>query len=221
MARLSQHLLKRLAAASISLSAGTASAETLFDDMPQEVLDDVMDEVADGKAGPDDRARFLRLLAEHPRLETRLFVVDGLGPLFDERPDDALALLERLARDRTLEVRLAAAETMADVVRRAKPAERIEIVCRWSLSEDAPLRAAAARVLAAPTPVFVTDLAITQLASDPHPEVRLLALRAAERHFDENPDEYRTLGAKHVADTDPAVRSVARALLEHRRNRRS
>ncbi len=64
--------------------------------------------------------------------------------------------------------------------------------------------------------MFVTDLAIEQLANDGATEVRSAALDAAAAHFDEAPSVYARIAQAHSDDADAGVRYAARRLLMRR-----
>jgi HEAT repeat protein len=137
--------------------------------------------------------------------------------LWDTAPDEALELVRQLLRDPAPEVALAAGTALEQIIDRASPARRIEIVCDLTVSMESAERVAVARALSRSTPLFVTDIAITELSRDTNAQVRALALSAAERHFREAPETYRALAVAAAADPDAAVRAAARRLLGSRR----
>jgi hypothetical protein len=87
--------------------------------------------------------------------------------------------------------------------------ERIEIVCRWVVSEDVRQRLAIARALALPTRVFVADLALGELSRDESAEVRAAAARAARVHAQTEPDGFGAILAALSRDPVGAVRAAA------------
>ena len=127
--------------------------------------------------------------------------------------EDGEALLRGLARDESAAMRIGAAAALGRIIELASPIERIELVCRWTVSEDRSERTAIARALGLPTPVFVADLAIAELAKDPVPEVRAAVIRAVRNHFDEDAALFARVAASLVRDPELSVRKAAGELL--------
>ena len=215
-----QKLLRHLALASISLSSGAGVASAALGEIPVEVAGSLIDEIdEDDRTGWNihDRIGALTLLTHDPRAVVRTRVARSAHTLWDSAPDEALQLVRQLLRDPEPEVALAAGTALEHLIDRASPARRIEIVCDLTVSTEASDRIAIARALSRPTPLFVTDIAITELSRDTNPEVRALALSAAERHFREAPGAYRAIALVAAADSDASVRAAARRLLGSRR----
>lgn len=211
-----QKLLRHLALASISLTSGAGVASAALAEIPVEVASDLIDEIdEDEHAGWNvhDRVGALTLLSHDPRPVVRTRVARSARTLWDSAPDEALQLVRQLLRDPAPEVALAAGAALEHLIDRASPARRIEIVCDLTVSPEAAERLAIGRALSRPTPLFVTDIAITELSRDTNPEVRALALSAAERHFREAPGAYRAIALAAAADSDAAVRDAACRLL--------
>jgi HEAT repeat protein len=206
-------VVQHLTVASLSLGAGHAGAVTLSE-LPLEVLGDVADTVEDPELPLDDRLRVVRLLSADARPAARVLAADSVGALYSLAPAETLSLVGRLAEDEAGEVRAAAAVALGEVLHRASPAERVEIVCEWTVAEEAGRRVAVAHALALPLPLFVTDLAIRQLATDPSVDVRRRAVLAAERHYQENRAAYREVAEILAQDEDRFVRRAARALMD-------
>jgi hypothetical protein len=107
-------------------------------------------------------------------------------------------------------MRIAAAAALGQVLELASPMERIEIVCRWTVAEDARQRLSVARALALPIQAFVTDLAIGVLSRDANAEVRVAAARAARIHARADPGGFAQILAQLSSDPVPSVRAAAR-----------
>jgi hypothetical protein len=206
-------VLQHVTIASLSLGAGGAGAATLSN-LPAEVLGEVADAVRDPALTVDEKVRLVRLLSADARSAARVLAADRVGELYRTAPDDTLELVAHLAGDAATEVRRAAALALGDVLRQATPSERVEIVCDWTVAEDVGRRAAIAQALSLPLPLFVTDLAIRQLAIDPAVEVRRAAALATQRRYGEDEGTYREVAAILAADADPAVRRAGRGLLD-------
>jgi len=206
-------VVQHLTAASLSLGAGGAGAMTLAE-LPTEVLGEVADAVEDPELPLDDKLRVVRLLAADERPAARVLAADSVGALYGKAPAQTLDVVARLAGDEAPEVRAAAAVAFGEVLHRATPAERVELVCEWTIAEEVGRRVAVAHALALPLPLLVTDLAIRQLATDPSVEVRRHAALAAERHYAERRSDYREVAELLASDEDRFVRRVARSLLE-------
>lgn len=125
--------------------------------------------------------------------------------------------LRSLARDASDHVRISAAVGLARAIERASAPERIDLVCTWAVSEHVDERLALARALTWSTPVFVADLVLEQLASDPSAVVRGAALAAVARHFHENSAAYASVVSRCLDDADPNVKKLARALMQRAR----
>lgn len=210
---LRQAILKRLAALSIAAAAGLTNPSAALLRFPSEILTQVVEDAADLEWMGEDRRRLLDLLACDQRVSVRRRVAEVTGSLAAGHSDGMLEILKRLARDESVRVRAAAGQGLAAVLANVAPVERVQIVCEWALSGEAFERAAVARALSDRTPVLVTDMVIGQLAADPHPEVRLHALKAATVHFDEDPEGYACVARACLSDPDRATRRTARRLV--------
>lgn len=116
----------------------------------------------------------------------------------------------QLASGDSAAMRIAAAAALGQVLELASPMERIEIVCRWTVAEDARQRLSVARALALPIQVFVTDLAIGVLSRDANAEVRVAAARAARVHARVDPRGFAQILEQLSSDPVPSVRAAAR-----------
>jgi hypothetical protein len=216
-----QKLLRHLALASISLSSGASTAAAALAEIPDDVASDLIDEIDDTDEtswGVHDRVGALMLLTHDPRAVVRARVARSARTLWDNAPDEALELVRQLLRDPSENVVQAASATLSELIERASPARRIEIVCDFTVSEETAERVAIGRALSRGTPVFVTDIAIAELSRDKNAEVRALALIAAERHFREAPGTYHALAMTASTDADATVRAAAHRLLRSPRS---
>lgn len=202
------HWLKKIAATSLVVASGSATSAISY-----ETLEALIDEADRAACANGDCSSVLRVLSRDSRAAVRAVVAEAAGMLAPEQLDAGIALLRDLARDESSHVRSAAALGLSRTLERAAPSRRIEIVCEWALASSVRERAALAQALAAPTPVFVTDLVVEQLAADSDPAVRALALEAAAAHFHQAPGTYRRLAVEHLADREHAVRRAAEDLL--------
>jgi hypothetical protein len=105
-------------------------------------------------------------------------------------------------------LRIAAAGALGQILELASPMERVEIVCRWTVADDASARLTVARALSLATQVLVRDLALGELARDADAEVRAAAARAARAHFDSDPKGYGAILAHLGRDPVEAVRAA-------------
>ncbi len=133
-----------------------------------------------------------------------------VGALWASAKERVEALVQRMARDGSLEVRIGAAAGLGRMLELSSPVERVELVCRWTLADDARERIALARALALPTPVFVADLVVAELARDADHEVRAAAARALSMHFATDPERFAAIARQLSEDPHPLVRSAAR-----------
>lgn len=206
----------RMTALSLVLTAGTAGATSL-NELPAEVLCELIDEADTSGAGDPHSARVLSVLLEDERETVRAQVAQAMGSLWPEPASEAASELRRLSRDESDSVRVSAAVGLARAIERATAPERIDLVCSWALSEDANERLALARALTWSTPVFVADLVLEQLTRDETPAVRAAALAAVAKHFHENSTVYARIVAQCADDPDRNVQTLARALLTRAR----
>jgi hypothetical protein len=201
-------------ALSIALGTSGAAAAELAE-LPSEVLADLVAEIEQSDEERGIKLGVLRLLAHDPRGEVRARVVEAAACLWPESREAALELVRALGSDREDKVRVAAANSLTRLLYLASPAERVELVCSWTIAEGAPERLSMARALSSRVPVLVADLALRQLATDGDPEIRAAAIRAALQRYEDDPRTYRHLGQEHLRDPDRAVRRAARRLLAH------
>jgi len=110
-------------------------------------------------------------------------------------------------------VRTAAARGLGRMLELAAPPQRVETISAWASAEDAHQRASVARALCSPTPMFITDMVIEQLAADISPDVRCAALEAAKEHMSEDRALYAAIAQNLLLDPDPRVRDSARRAL--------
>lgn len=210
---LSQRVLKHLATLSMAVACGVVPGASLLR-IPAEVVTALMEEVEnDLDFSSDDRKRVLGLLSDDPRVLVRKRVAEASLALWPKASDAAQQLLKKLVNDPSRQVRAAAARALSTGLSLSPPIERVELVCKWTVSEGSEERAAVAKALSSATPLLVTDMAVEQLASDADAHVRRGAIRAAAFHFDENPELYRQIALSLVSDTNREVRRVARRLL--------
>jgi hypothetical protein len=207
-----QRLFRHLVALSIALGTGAASAAEL-DELPGDVLSDLVSEVEQADTDQRSKLGVLTLLAGDTRGDVRARVAEAAACLWPESKEDALELVRSLAHDKQPKVRAAAANGLMRLLYLASPAERVELVCTWTVAESVAERLTMARALSSKVPVLVTDLALDQLSNDLDPEVRAAAMRAALLRFDEDPLTYRRLAEERLADPDRNARRAARRLL--------
>lgn len=196
-----RRLLTRLAAA-VTLALGTGTAGTAFAALPEEVLAEWVE--AELENEPETP---LRAVSNADRAAARAQAI--VTSLWMRNKEDGEALLRGMARHESAAVRIGAAAALGRTIELISPIERIELVCRWTVSEDAFDRTAIARALGLPTPVFVADLAIAELAKDPVPEVRAAVMRAVRNHFDEDVDVFARMVADLKRDPELTVRKAA------------
>ncbi len=216
MAKANARSAMRMTALSLVLTAGTAGATSL-NELPPEVLCELIDEAERTEQGHPQKARVLSLLLDDKREVVRAQVAQAMGSLWPQPVGDAAGELRRLSRDESDSVRVSAAVGLARAIERATAPERIDLVCTWALSEDPDERLALARALTWSTPVFVADLVLEQLAQDSTAVVRAAALAAVARHFHENSVAYARIVTQCTSDPDPNVQKLARALIKRAR----
>jgi HEAT repeat protein len=205
---LRQRVLAQLAAIAIAGSTGLFEPTASLLTIPEAVIIDLVDDSDD-----DMKRRYLSLLAKDARTGVRERVAVAALALAKRQPADAEELLRSLAGDVSVRVRAAAGKSLAAMIESAPPFERPAIVGRWTLSPRASERAAIARALQTRTPVFVSDLALEELASDPAPDVRASAARAMARRIHEAPAAYARTLTRLSVDPDVRVERTARRLL--------
>jgi hypothetical protein len=221
-----QSVLKRLASIWVASCCGLADPAAALAQVPADlVIDSVEDASADdgdydrAPWHPDDLGALLQLVSRDPRVQVRERVAELAGS-FPQRTGTAgttaQQVLSALCADPSSRVRVAAGRGLARLLQASSPVERIELISTWATSSHAHRRAAIARALCAATPMFVTDLAIEQLANDGATEVRSAALEAAAAHFEDAPSIYARIAQARSDDSDPGVRYAARRLLMRR-----
>lgn len=204
-----------LAALAVAASCGALRARPRLLEIPEPLVYDLVEAVCDEdpKWSKEDRKRVLSLLSRDPRVAVRARVAEAAAAVPPEWQIDTQALLSNLVSDPAGIVRAAATNGLEQLLTRASPIERVEIVCQWAGAPHPPEREAIARALCSKVPTLVTDLVLEELSRDDVAAVRIAAVRASGAHFDENPSVYRGLLEERTADTSRKVRRVARRLL--------
>lgn len=210
---LQQSVLRHLGAIAVAGGIGVVSPSASLLEIPTELVVEVVDDTEEPSWEREDRRRLLELVAQDQRVVVRSHVAEAAGSLRGEMPDEAEALLARLARDESPRVRRGVSRGLATLLTRSEPMYRAELVARWSTSEDARLRVAIARALSTRTPTLVTDMALAELCRDPDPRVRRAAVGALAPHYEEAPEEYARLALRLVDDPDGLTRRIARRLV--------
>ena len=205
---LRQRVLAQLAAIAIAAGTGVFEPAASLLSIPESVIIDLVEESDD-----DLKRRYLALLAKDARTRVRERVAQAVVTLAERQPADAEELIRGLCGDVSPRVRAAAGRSLASMLASAPPFERLAIVGRWTLSPRASERAAIARAMQTRTPVFVSDLALEELSSDPAPDVRAAAARAIARRIHEAPDAYARTLTRLTSDPDTRVERTARRLL--------
>lgn len=214
--RFEQGVLRHLAAVAIAFGAGVAPVEGLRE-IPVPVLGELVEAIGELDWTSENRRRLLSLLAHDGRAEVRSRVAEKASAVWHESPYQTEELLRRLVCDASPAVRSAAAVGVEQVLQDAPPFERIKLVAEWATSAVSQERAALAIALRGSMPLFVGDLAIELLATDPEPLVRRLALDAAAHRFHEDPTAYTRVAMRAAADPAVEVRQSAHRVLERAR----
>lgn len=210
MARVRRRTAAPMTALSLILTAATAGAASPRE-TPTEVLWDQIDDVE--MAELNDASGRAPAPANDSASQ-RAELAAAMGNAWPEPAPGAADELRRLARDASDNVRISAAVGLARAIERASAPERIDLVCTWAVSEEVDERLALARALTWSTPVFVADLVLEQLASDPSAAVRGAALAAVARHFHEDSAAYASIVSQCLEDPDANVRRLAKALMK-------
>lgn len=206
---------KYLAALAIAASCGALRARPRLLEIPETLVYELVEAVCDNEVSwsKDDKRRVLTLLSNDPREAVRARVARAAVELASDWESDARRLLSKLASDSSGSVRAAAMCGLEEVLMRASPIERVELVCQWAGAPHAAEREAVARALCSNISTVVTDLVLQQLSRDHVPAVRTAAVRATRLHFEENPRTYRELLEERATDSNRRVRRVARRML--------
>jgi hypothetical protein len=192
--------VKHLAALSVGLSSCPAAAFDL-DDLPQDVFEDILDDVGDAQWRDTDRRIALLLAVEDARVAVRLRAAHR-APSSGLDLDDLEPFLLRLAEDSDPAVREATAQSLAVLLGGADGLERTAVIGDWSTSASPAARLALARALARPFAAVGARAAIEQLALDPVAEVRRAAVAAARARCDRDPDLLAAVVSRQIADLD-------------------
>lgn len=207
---LRRRLLGKLGAIAIAASAGFVEPSVSLMTIPASAIIDLVD---DEETEAHEKRRILPLLAKDVRTAVRERVAGAAGALSGRLPEHAEALIRELAGDVSSRVRTAAGRSLASLLAAAAPLDRLALVGRWTLSPSSAERAAMARALQSRTPVFVSDLALEELAKDADADVRAATARAMARRIHEAPAGYAQTLARLAEDRDPKVERTARRLV--------
>jgi HEAT repeat protein len=204
---------ERLLSVAVAWLCGTVDPTAALAELPPELILDAIEDAEVASQPLHDRVSLLHLASHDPRVRVRSQVAASLATLPTEAGSATEGLIAILASDPAERVRQAAGRALASLLRRSSPAERVELLSRWTLSERATDRAAIARALAERLPVLLGDVAIEQLATDSVREVRAAAFDAALARFDELPATYLKLARAGANDEDGRVRELAHRML--------
>jgi hypothetical protein len=203
-------VLGKLGAIAIAAGAGFVEPSVSLMTIPASTIIELVD---DEETEPHEKRRILPLLAKDARTAVRERVADAAGALSERLPEHAESLIRELAKDVAPRVRAAAGRSLASLLAAAAPLDRLALVSRWTLSPNSADRAAMARALQSRTPVFVSDLALEELAKDDDADVRKATARALARRIHEAPAGYAQTLARLAEDRDPKVERTARRLV--------
>jgi len=204
---------ERLVSVAVAWLCGSVDPSAALAELPAELVLDAIDDANVADQPVHDRVSLLHLAVHAPRVRVRSQVAASLEKLPGDAGFAAEGLIAVLAGDPSERVRVAAGRALAGFLSRCPPAERVELLSRWALSERATDRAAIARALAERGPVLLSDVAVEQLASDSVGEVRAAAFEAAAARFDELPATYLKIARAGTADDDVRVRELAHRML--------
>jgi hypothetical protein len=205
--------LNHIVALSLTGGVGLVDPVATLLDLPAALVAEAVEEASEADVNAEDHLRALRFLSKDSRATVRMSVAQGAARFAEKVPDAANEILRELARDRAVQVRVAASHGLAVLLNHADAVHRIQLVCEWALAEHAGERAALAQALCSPVRIFAASAAIASLASDRVGEVRELAAQAALHHFHENPQLYLGVLASLANDPDRDVRRLSRRLL--------
>lgn len=210
-------LLTYLAGASIAMSSGSATgAQIGISEIPMPIMEELIDEVEDEGWRDQDLLDLAKLLAEDPRKEIRRRTAELLsGSQADLSSSEVESILLKLAQDKDPLVRSTLARGVSDWLSGLSGFERNSFVLEWSMSDSAMIRQTIAEALSFSMVDLGVDLAIEQLAGDAEATVRLAALRAAERHYAENPPLYQSVMDRLATDRARSVRRAAHRARKH------
>jgi len=214
---LRQNLMKHLAALSLGLGGSMLAVSTELTQIPDQVLEDVLDETeAPSSWAGTDRARLFELLARDPRSTVRRHIAELVtSSPFALGAQQTEPLLALLARDERPAVRSAAADALAHYLESVDPLERTAVIGEWSTADAVGQRWTIARVLKRETTALGVDYALATLAADPVAAVRREAAEALPPQMALNPDLLGPAWRKLLDDPNAAVRrSAARAVSE-------
>ncbi|HET9956754.1 MAG TPA: HEAT repeat domain-containing protein [Polyangiaceae bacterium] len=216
-------LFKYLLALALAAAAGAEFSDSRLLAIPETLVSEVADEVAfEPSEWPREaRSRVLWLLSTDPRPRVRARVARNLGALAKIAPSRSLSLIERLARDESVRVRVAAAEGLERALAVMHPGQRIELLCQWATANQPNQREVLARALLNHVHTPVSDFVIDTLATDERPHTRLHAARAAAQHYSRSPAQYAETLSRLARDADARVARAARVGLNDGRIERA
>ena len=207
-----KRLLTYLAGATISASAGGVEAlQNSVDDVPLELLGDVLDDATADTWESEDRLQLLSALVSVDREEIHRRVLDLFASEGTRIPWDSLEdTLGELVDHGSPKVCEAVGRTIATALKEAGGITRTQAVTNWALSESPMRRIAIMNAVTKDFYCLGVDAAVSYLSEDPNPEVRIAAAQTAARRISENPADYQGVLEKLSSDPDFNVRQAAR-----------
>jgi len=193
--------VRHLTALTVGLAGCPAGASSLAD-LPDNVVEQILDQETETEWTSTDRRIALTLAARDPRTLIRLRAAQNAASggytLTEVEP-----LLMELACDLDSKVRASAADGLADLLAGSSPLERTAVIGDWVTSSSPFVRLAIARALARPIDALHLTLAFEQLALDPVLEVRRAAAIAAHERGADEPELLSAFLARQLMDLDP------------------
>jgi hypothetical protein len=177
MTVLGQAVLKRIAALLVAGGTGFASGDAALD-LPEEMLEALLDSSELARYHETDRARIIGLLARDARPHVRQRLAISLADLDFSLSSESEALLEALARDSDPRVVRALGAALGTMLGQLTPLERAYVVSSWAGAEHEGLRFALAFALAWPIDGVGVRSALHVLEQDSSQDVRTAAARA-------------------------------------------
>lgn len=206
-----QRLLQHLATLALHSGAANDHLPEELSRLPRALIDEVLRDIETGAWETDDCRPLLELLAEDPRPAVQRHLARTLERPWPAAPPDWIApLLGRLADRAHGATRLAVARSLAHYLDAAEPLRRIEVILELAADTSPARRATLARALCWAFPAPLADTALAQLAKDPVPAVRALALVAACCRYHEGTEAYAAILKRLSVDPHPSVRRAGR-----------
>jgi hypothetical protein len=210
-----------LASATISLSPGIdASMLPQMEAFPLDLVEDMLEEVADEDTPAEEKIRTLATIATDKRAEVRVRICEILASILEEDDIEMVRpILEQLAVDPDPAVRAELHRSVASAMMHTSVVNRTRMAADLALSDSEPLRLMLISALKEDFFCLGVTSVVAHLAEDGNPRIRRAVVEVSSVRMSENPVYFQRILNSLLADRNATVRLAAKRALRTLRSR--